>query len=62
MVAAESRGGEAAAVRAHELATRPTIDAVAAGPVAAMQRLGRLQLELRARAARGGGEERQAAA
>ena len=31
--------------------SRPTIDAVAAGPVAALQRLGRLQLELRARGA-----------
>ena len=49
-------------VRAGEHATRPPIDAIAAGPVAAMQRLGRLQLELRARAARGGGEELQAAA
>ena len=44
--AVEIRVGEAAAVRAGELPTRPTIDAVAAGPVAAMQRLGRLQLEL----------------
>ena len=60
-MAVENRSGEAAAVLAGELPTRPTIDAVAAGPVAAMQRLGRLQLELRARAARGGGEERQGA-
>jgi len=61
VVAAKSREGEAAAVRACELATKPTIDAVAAGRVAAQQRLGRLQLVLRARAARGGGEQRQAA-
>ena len=50
-MAVENRSGEAAAVLAGELPTRPTIDAVAAGPLAAMQRLGRLQLELRARAA-----------
>jgi hypothetical protein len=49
-------------VRAGEHATRPPIDAIAAGRVAAQQRLGRLQLVLRARAARGGGEQRQAAA
>jgi hypothetical protein len=51
-----------AVVRAGELATRPPIDAIAAGRVAAQQRLGRLQLVLRARAARGGGEQRQGAA
>ena len=61
-MAVENRGGEAGAVRAGEVATSPTLADVAAGLVDALHRLGGLQHVLRARAARGGGEERQAAA
>ena len=56
VVAVEIRGGEAAAGRAGELPTSPTLADVAAGLVDALHRLGGLELVLRARAARGGVE------
>ena len=62
MAAVENRGGEAVTALAGELATMPTLADIAGGRVDALRHLGGLQHVLRARAARGGGEERQVAA